>query len=72
MEEIIKDAMRYRWLRDTNNMRETYAEDGESLIVGYVEPVMFVDSEWTATGETGLKFDRLIDQAMLFQRLRPL
>jgi hypothetical protein len=71
MEQIIKDAMRYRWLRDTNNLRSVFDAEGNLIDfnVGDVDTIMFWNDESSCTGETGKDFDDLVDKAMLFQKL---
>ena len=68
MEQIIKDAMRYRWLRDTNNLRTLDDEEGD-FVVGNVEAIMVGEDDKFASGPVGKEFDDAIDLAMLFQKL---
>jgi hypothetical protein len=68
MEQIIKDAMRYRWLRDTNNLRTLDDEEGD-FVVGNVEAIMVGEDHKFASGPIGKDFDDAIDLAILFQKL---
>ena len=67
MEQIIIDAMRYRWLKNTNIMRCNHPED--KTRVGDIDTIMSWDSDSSLSSITKEDFDAFVDNAMLFQIL---
>ena len=65
-ENILKDALRYRWLRDTNHYREVESPDGLNLLnVGVIDRIFMVESDDTLGEIDQDRFDEIIDQAMI-------
>lgn len=55
----MKDAMRYRWLRDTQNK-----SCRDQWLPGSIDSLMVSDGDFCATAPNGSDFDRAIDRAM--------
>lgn len=69
-EDLLHDALRYRWIRDTNNKRSLHAPDDEDgFVAGHVEVLMVAEDYYVATGLIGKEFDDAIDNAMKHQPL---
>ena len=65
-EDLLKDALRYRWLRDTNHYREVESSDGLNLLnVGVIDKIFMVESDDTLGEIDQDRFDEIIDQAMI-------
>lgn len=62
MNDIEKDAARYRWLRDTQNMDFRWDDEWET--VGLIESIMVCHGDGTGAAPSSKELDALIDAAM--------
>jgi hypothetical protein len=64
--DLLKDALRYRWLRDTNHYREVQSPNDDSLLtIGVIERICIVEEDDTIGQVDQDNFDEIIDQAMI-------
>jgi hypothetical protein len=61
IQQNIKDAERYRWLRNTQSKE---FRNFEPQRIGDISPIYVADSDNTAVGEEGEELDNAIDKAM--------
>jgi hypothetical protein len=65
LQSFINDAMRYRWLRDTNSADfRGWWNFGENVCAGMIDCIMMYDSEDSSTGLSPEEMDNAIDVAM--------
>jgi hypothetical protein len=65
-DKILKDALRYRWLRDTNHYREVESCDDDTILnVGMIDRICIVVDEGLIQEVDQDDFDKIIDQAMI-------
>jgi hypothetical protein len=64
--DLLKDALRYRWLRDTNHYREVESSTDDCLLnVGVIDRICIVERDDMITQVDQDTFDEVIDQAMI-------
>ena len=62
MNDIEKDAARYRWLRDTQNMDFRWDDEWET--VGLIENIMVCEGYGTGSSPSPEELDALVEAAM--------